>query len=56
MLGDTDIPNLRVYALDGFLKELGLKEADKTLLEENIELQDAEPGTTLLTEGCADVG
>lgn len=55
MFPESDIPNLRAYALEGFLKELGLKEADKTLLEENIEIQEAEPGATILAEGSADV-
>lgn len=50
-----DIPSLYAYALDGFIKELGLKDTDRKLLEGNIEFRDAEPGITLLTEGSPDV-
>lgn len=49
------MPSLHTYAIDGFLRELGLKESDRYLLEGNIDFQEAEPGITLLTEGCADV-
>lgn len=42
-------------AADGFIKELGLKESDKYLLEGHIEFRDAEPGITLLRENCAEV-
>lgn len=42
-------------AADGFIKELGLKESDRHLIENHIEFRDAEPGVTLLRENCADV-
>lgn len=42
-------------AVDGFLKELGLKESDRHLLEGHIEFRDAEPGITLLRENHPDV-
>lgn len=42
-------------ALDGFIKELGLKDSDRHLLESHIEFRDAEPGITLLRENCPDV-
>lgn len=42
-------------ATDGFIKELGLKESDRYLLEGHIEFRDAEPGITLLRENCQDV-
>lgn len=42
-------------AADGFIKELGLKESDKYLLDGHIEFRDAEPGITLLRENCPDV-
>ena len=42
-------------AADGFMKELGLKDTDRHLLEGHIEFRDAEPGITLLRENCPDV-
>lgn len=42
-------------ATDGFIKELGLKESDRHLLEGHIEFRDAEPGITLLRENNPDV-
>ncbi|XP_031629019.1 neuropathy target esterase sws isoform X1 [Contarinia nasturtii] len=41
-------------AVDGFIKELGLKDSDRHLLESHIEYRDAEPGITLLRENCQD--
>lgn len=42
-------------AVEGYLKELGLKDSDKHLLENQIEFRDAEPGITLLRENCVEV-
>lgn len=42
-------------AADGFIKELGLKDSDKHLLDGHIEFRDAEPGITLLRENCPEV-
>lgn len=48
--------NTIIYlAVDGFIKELGLKETDRHLLEGHIEFRDAEPGITLMRENCPDV-
>lgn len=52
---DPDMTTLYAFAIDGFLKELGLKESDRPLLEENVEFQEAESGITLLCEGSEDV-
>lgn len=46
-----DQPSLQTLAVEGFLKELGLKDTDRHLLDGNIEFQEAEPGITLLREG-----
>lgn len=46
---------LILLAADGFIKELGLKDSDRHLLEGHIEFRDAEPGITLLRENCPDV-
>lgn len=42
-------------AVDGFLRELGLKDSDRHLLENQIVFRDAEPGITVLRENCVDV-
>lgn len=47
--------SLTVLAVEGFIKELGLKDTDRHLLEGHIEFRDAEPGITLLRENCSDV-
>lgn len=52
---DPDVTTLYAFAIDGFLKELGLKESDRHLLEENVEFQEVESGITLLREGSEDV-
>lgn len=52
---DPDVTTLYTFAIDGFLKELGLKESDRSLLEETVEFQEAEAGITLLREGSEDV-
>lgn len=46
---------MHAYAMDGLIKELGLKDSDRNLLEGHIEYREAEPGITILREGCADV-
>lgn len=58
---EYDHPTLYAYAIEGFLKELGLKESDRGLLEGNMDFHEVEPGITLLREGnpsvskCTDV-
>lgn len=50
-----DEPTLYNQALEGFMKELGLKEDDKHLIDGCIEIQEAHPGVTILTEGKSEV-
>ncbi|XP_037047391.1 neuropathy target esterase sws isoform X4 [Bradysia coprophila] len=50
-LDQTDEPTLYSIAVDGFMKELGLEESEKKLLEGHVELKEAHPGVTILTEG-----
>lgn len=52
---ETDYLTLQAYAIEGFLKELGLKDSDRGLLEGNIDYHEAEPGITLLREGNPNV-
>lgn len=52
---DPDVTTLYAFAIDGFLRELGLKESDRNLLEEIVEFQEVESGITLLREGSGDV-
>lgn len=52
---EVDAQTLISLAVDGYIRELGLKETDRHLLEGHIEFRDAEPGITLLRENCADV-
>lgn len=47
----TDNVLYNTLALDGFLKELGLKDEDKHLLEKYIQIKDFPAGTTLVDEG-----
>lgn len=51
----TDEPTIYSIAIDGLMKELGLKESEKKLLEGHIELREAHPGVTILTEGKNEV-
>lgn len=51
----SDEPSLYNLAIDGFIKELGLTEADRHLLDGNIEIREAHPGVTILTEGKSEV-
>lgn len=37
------------------MKELGLKESERKLLESHVELREAHPGVTILTEGKSEV-
>lgn len=49
---DSDEPiTLYGQALEGFMKELGLREADRHLIDGQIEIKEAAPGVTILTEG-----
>lgn len=52
---EVDVHTLVALAVDGFIRELGLKDTDRHLLEGHLEFRDAEPGITLLRENCADV-
>lgn len=54
-LDQTDEPTLYSIAIEGFMKELGLKESEKKLLESHVELREAHPGVTILTEGKSEV-
>jgi hypothetical protein len=46
---------MKSIAVDGFLKELGLKDEDETLVADNIVLKEIAPGTTLTHQGTTDV-
>lgn len=52
---EVDAHTLIALAADGFIRELGLKDTDRHLLEGHLEFRDAEPGITLLRENCPDV-
>lgn len=52
---DLETQTLPQIAIDGFMKELHLKESDRYLLKDQIEFRDAEPGITLLRENVQDV-
>lgn len=52
---EVDVHTLISLAVDGYIRELGLKDTDRHLLEGHLEFRDAEPGITLLRENCADV-
>lgn len=54
-LDHTDEPTLYSIAVEGFMRELGLKESEKKLLESHVELREAHPGVTILTEGKSEV-
>lgn len=49
-----DIEIMKSVATDGFLKELGLKDDDRKLIENSIEIKEIQAGTTLTRQGCAD--
>lgn len=52
---EVDAHTLVALAADGYIRELGLRDTDRHLLEGHLEFRDAEPGITLLRENCADV-
>lgn len=52
---EVDAHTLVALAADGYIRELGLKDTDRHLLEGHLEFRDAEPGITLLRENCPDV-
>lgn len=52
---EVDAHTLIALAVDGYIRELGLKDTDRHLLEGHLEFRDAEPGITLLRENCPDV-
>ncbi|XP_053691068.1 neuropathy target esterase sws isoform X2 [Sabethes cyaneus] len=45
---------MKSIAIEGFLKELGLKEGDRPFIEDNIVLKEIAPGTTLTHQGRSD--
>jgi lysophospholipid hydrolase len=49
-----DIELMKTIATDGFLKELGLKDDDRALIEDTIEIKEIQAGTTLTHQGSAD--
>lgn len=51
---DVELSLLQNSAIDGFIRELGLKDSDRYLLDGHIDFKEAEPGITLLKEGCAE--
>lgn len=52
---DMETQTLLSLAVDGYLRELGLKDSDRHLLESQIVFRDAEPGITVLRENCVEV-
>lgn len=46
---------MKSIAIEGFLKELGLKDEDRPFIEDNIVLKEIAPGTTLTHQGRSDV-
>jgi lysophospholipid hydrolase len=49
-----DIELMKTAAVDGFLKELGLKDDDRPLISDSIEIKEISQGTTLTHQGSAD--
>lgn len=49
-----DVELMKSVAIDGFLKELGLKDDDRVLISEEIEIRELPAGTTLTHQGRAD--
>ncbi|KAG5683909.1 hypothetical protein PVAND_013168 [Polypedilum vanderplanki] len=49
-----DIELMKSIATDGFLKELGLKDDDRVLIADTIEIKEISPGTTLTHQGSDD--
>lgn len=54
-LDQADDRVIRNIAVDGFIKELGLKETAKEILESNVDIKDISTGEVLLTEGSNEV-
>lgn len=49
-----DIEIMKSIATDGFLKELGLKDDDRKLIENSVEIKEIQAGTVLTRQGCAE--
>lgn len=49
-----DVEVMKNVAIDGFLKELGLKEGDRAMIADKIEIKEILAGTTLTHQGSAD--
>lgn len=49
-----DVELMKSVAVDGFLKELGLKDDDRPLIADSIEIKEIPAGTTLTHQGSAD--
>lgn len=49
-----DVEMMKSVAIDGFLKELGLKDDDRPLISDTIEIKEIAAGTTLTHQGSAD--
>jgi lysophospholipid hydrolase len=49
-----DVELMKSIATDGFLKELGLKDDDRKLIADTIEIKEIAPGTTLTHQGEAE--
>jgi lysophospholipid hydrolase len=54
----ADVPmdeqTMKNLAVEGFLREMGLKESDRGLVEDNIEIKEIAAGTTLTHQGRSD--
>lgn len=48
---EKDAGIYKALAVEGFIRELGLREEDKALLEQHILVKECTPGLTLVTEG-----
>lgn len=51
----AELASLRGYALDSFLRELGLPEEDRAFIDSYVELSEVEPNVALINEGNVDV-
>nr|XP_036221465.1 neuropathy target esterase sws isoform X1 [Bactrocera oleae] len=50
----AELASLRGYALDSFLRELGLPEEDRAFIDPYVELSEVEPNVALINEGNVD--
>uniref|UniRef100_A0A0A1XGU3 Neuropathy target esterase sws n=1 Tax=Zeugodacus cucurbitae TaxID=28588 RepID=A0A0A1XGU3_ZEUCU len=50
----AELASLRGYALDSFLRELGLPEEDRAFIDPYVELSEVEPNIALINEGNVD--